>query len=210
VVPVGLTRYNLDRPVRLLTSDEAREAIRQVERGRARAFEERGYGWCYAADELYLLAGGELPPLSYYDDVELTENGVGAVRRFLDSFDEGVGGLPHLSGRRIRMLTGLSMAPFLEALGPRVAAATGARVEVSPVRNRLFGESVTVAGLLPGRDLLDAVPDPREGDVVLIPSETLNHDELFIDSFSLEEFRRQLSPATVVHGREITAALRAL
>jgi len=202
VVPVGLTRYNLGRPVRLLTREEAREAIRQVERGRERAQGERGYGWCYA--------GEELPALSYYDDVELTENGVGAVRRFVDSFEEGIGELPRLSGRRIRMLTGLSMLPFLEALGPRVAAATGAEVEVSSVRNRLFGDSVTVAGLLPGKDLLDAVPDPREGDLVLIPSETLNHDELFIDSFPLVDFRRQLAPATVIHGREITAALRAL
>jgi putative radical SAM enzyme (TIGR03279 family) len=210
VVPVGLTRYNLGRPVRLLTRDEAKEAIRQVERGRERALAERGYGWCYAADELFLLAGEELPDLRYYDDVELTENGVGAVRRFIDSFEEGIGQLPRLRGRRIRLLTGLSMSPFFEALGPRVAAATGAEVEVRAVRNRLFGDSVTVAGLLPGKDLLEAVPDPREGDLVLIPSETLNHDELFIDSFSLEDFRRELAPATVIHGREITAALRAL
>ena len=210
VVPVGLTKYNLGKPVRLLTRDEARQAIDQVERGRERALRERGYGWCYAADELYLLAGEELPALDYYDDVELTENGVGAVRRFLDAFEEGIGDLPRLDGRRIRMLTGSSMSPFLDALTPRVAEATGARVEVRTVRNRLFGDSVTIAGLLPGKDLLDAVPDSREGDVVVIPSETLNHDELFIDSFSLEDFRRELAPATVVHGREITAALRAL
>jgi putative radical SAM enzyme (TIGR03279 family) len=210
VVPVGLTKYNLGKPVRLLTRDEAREAIRQVERGRRRALDERGYGWCYAADEIYLLAGEELPDLSYYDDVELTENGVGAVRRFTDAFEQGIGALPRLAGRRIRLLTGLSMSPFLDALGPRVAEATGAQVEVRAVRNRLFGDSVTVAGLLPGKDLLHAVPDPCEGDVILIPSEALNHDELFIDSFSLEEFRRELAPATVVHGHEITAALRAL
>jgi putative radical SAM enzyme (TIGR03279 family) len=210
VVPVGLTKYNLEKPVRLLTRDEAREAIRQVERGRERALRERGYGWCYAADELYLLAGEELPALDYYDDVELTENGVGAVRRFLDAFEEGVGELPRLDGRRIRMLTGPSMSPFLDALGPRVAEATGAEVEVRAVRNRLFGDSVTVAGLLPGKDLVAAVSDPREGDIVVFPSETLNHDELFIDSFSLEDFRKELAPATVIHGREITAALRAL
>ena len=210
VVPVGLTKYNLGKPVRLLTRDEAQQAIEQVERGRERALRERGYGWCYAADELYLLARKELPALDYYDDVELTENGVGAVRRFLDAFEEGIGGLPRLDGRRIRMLTGSSMSPFLDALTPRVAEATGARVEVQTVRNRLFGDSVTVAGLLPGKDLLEAVSDPREGDVVVIPSETLNHDELFIDSFSLEDFRRELAPATVVHGREITAALRSL
>ena len=36
VVPVGLTKYNLGRPVRPLTRDEARVAIEQVDRFRER------------------------------------------------------------------------------------------------------------------------------------------------------------------------------
>jgi len=47
VVPVGLTRYNVNRPVRLLTTSEAGESIRQIERARLRAVKERNFGWCY-------------------------------------------------------------------------------------------------------------------------------------------------------------------
>jgi len=210
IVPVGLTRYNLDRPVRLLRPEEAREALRQVERGRERALRERDTGWCYAADELFLLAGQDVPAEAYYDDGGLAENGVGAVRRFLDDFDEGLAHLEPLPGRRIRIATGASMEPFMRDLAPRLAAATGAEVEVVKVTNHFFGESVTIAGLLAGADIRRALAPGRPGDLVLLPAESLNSDGLFIDSVPLDDVVRDLAPAQVVTGHEITATLRSL
>lgn len=210
VVPVGLTRYNLDRPVRLLRPEEAREALRQVERVRERSRRERGFGWCYGADELFLVAGENLPDAEYYDDGALLENGVGAVRRFLDDLDAEIPRLPLLEGRRIRIVTGRSMGPFLEERARAVAEATGADVEILAVRNDFFGETVTVAGLLAGRDMLAAVRNSGEDDLVLLPGESLNADDLFIDSLSLQDFRDTVAPARVVAAYEIPDALRSL
>jgi putative radical SAM enzyme (TIGR03279 family) len=210
VVPVGLTRYNLDRPVRLLTSTEARHTLEQVEAVREQALSERGYGWCYAADELFLGADHPLPDARYYDDLALTENGVGAVRLFLDAFDEGVEELPRSPAARIRILTGRSMEPFLSARAGRLSNVTGAEVEVIGVTNRFYGDSVTTAGLLAGEDLVRAVQDPREGDVVLLPAEALNQEEMFVDSYPLEALRAALAPARVIPGHELTATLRSL
>ncbi len=210
VVPVGLTKYNLHRPVRHLTRPESARAVAQVEAVRERARRERGYGWCYAADELFLGAGAELPAAEYYDDLALTENGVGAVRVFLDAFDAGLQGLPRLAGRRVRILTGTSMAPFLTERASRLEEATGASVEVVAVENRFYGPSVTVAGLLAGEDLLEAARGVGEGDLLLLPAEALNQDDLFVDSFPLATLRSELSPTRVVTGFEITSMLRDL
>jgi len=212
VVPVGLTKYNINRPVRPLVDTEAAAAVDQVDRIRERALAERGYGWCYSADELVLAAGREIPDESYYDDGSLMENGVGSVRRFLDDMDRGIDDLGPMDIDRILILTGASMAPFLRDRTDRVGEAVGARVEVSAVENRFYGESVTVAGLLAGGDLLDAAAafDPGAKDVILIPAETLNQDDLFIDSLPLEEFRRNLGPARVVPAYEVTEALGSL
>ena len=210
VVPVGLTKYNVDRPVRLLSGTESAAAVEQVDRIRARAAAERDYGWCYAADELFLSSGVDLPASDYYDDLSLIENGVGAVRRLLDDFERGLADLPDLAGTRIRLFTGASMEPFLAGLAPRLSVATAAEVQVLAVRNQLYGETVTVAGLLGGRDFLSAVTDPAEGDLVMIPATALNDDDLFIDSLGLDDFRRALHPARVIPGHEITEALRDL
>ena len=207
IVPVGLTKYNLNRPVRHLTREESGLAVDQVDAVREQALRERGYGWCYAADELFLGAGREVPAAMYYDDLALTENGVGAVRVFLDTLDQGMGELPSLPGRRIRILTGGSMAPFLEERTGMLAQATGAEVEVIRVENEFYGPTVTVAGLLAGRDMLAAAHGSREGDILLLPAEALNQDDAFVDSLSLETFRQEVHPAHVVPGFAITTAL---
>jgi putative radical SAM enzyme (TIGR03279 family) len=210
VVPVGLTRYNLDRPVRLLTAPEALAAIDRVDEARERALAERGLGWCYAADELYLVAGRPLPGADYYDEGALYENGVGAVRRFVDAFDRGLAEVPAYPGRRLRLVTGASMAPFLRERASRLAKATRATaVEVVEVANAYFGPSVTVAGLLAGRDIRGALGDSREGDLVLLPAEALNAEGRFIDDISRDELAAWLGPADVRSGYEVTEALRA-
>ncbi|MDH5589085.1 MAG: DUF512 domain-containing protein [Gemmatimonadota bacterium] len=208
VVPVGLTRYNLERPVRLLRAGEARAAIEQVDAARARALGVREQGWAYAADEMYLTAGVPIPEPDYYDEFALHENGVGAVRAFVDAFDGGLGSVPRLDGRRIRVATGSSMAPFITQRAAALAAATGAEVEVVNVPNRFFGETVSVAGLLGGEDIAAALGAAREGDVVLLPGEALNADEVFIDSLPLSTFRARMAPATVLAGHEITRTLQ--
>ena len=211
VVPVGLTRYNINRPVRALTSEEVARAIAQTDVARERALTERGHGWCYAADEMFLLAGKDLPDDAYYDDWPLTENGVGAINRFVREFDEAIAAAPDLAGRRLRIVTGWSMEPLFAERAPELAQATGAEVEVVPVTNEFFGESVTVAGLLGGRDIVAALPeDLTERDAILLPGEALNADDLFIDSYPLDAFRAEVAPATVTAHRGVAESLGAL
>ena len=205
---MGLTRYNLGKPVRLLTRSEASQVLVQVDVARERALGERGTPWCYAADEMFLIANVELPAETYYGDGGLLENGVGAVRRFLTDFDAGLASVPRMPGKRIRVVTAASMAPFLRERAGRLAEATSADVQIVETRNEFFGETVTVAGLLAGADIARALGASRPGDVVLLPAESLNADQLFIDSMPLVELTRALAPARVVKGFEVTAALR--
>lgn len=207
VVPVGLTKYNLERPVRLLTPDEASHAIDQVDAARSLAEGTRDSSWCYAADEMYLISGRPVPESPYYDEGALYENGVGAIRRFVAGFDEGLPSVPRLPGRRIRIVTGGSMAPFIRARAERLSTATGADVDVVHVRNDYFGPSVTIAGLLGGEDILGALGEGRPEDIVLLPAEALNSDDHFIDNLPRSDFEARLGPALVRSGYEITETL---
>jgi putative radical SAM enzyme (TIGR03279 family) len=208
IVPVGLTKYNLNRPVRMLTPEEAAHAIDQVDRFRERAFRERGRGWVYVGDEMFLIAGRGLPDDSYYDDGSLLENGVGTVRDFVNRMAEGAADAPDLSGRQVRIVTGSSMAPFFAEAAPTISEATGARITVDQVVNEFYGEMVSTAGLLAGRDIRAHLgTEHAEGDIILIPAEALNGDELFIDSLPLSELVEAVAPATVVPGFQLWDAL---
>ncbi|MDX1675083.1 MAG: DUF512 domain-containing protein [Longimicrobiales bacterium] len=197
VVPVGLTRYNLDRPVRLLTDEEACRAIAQVDGFRTRARQDRGRGWVYAADELFLTAGEPVPDATYYDDWPLTENGVGAVRQFLDDAATLAADPPPLTRRSLGIVTGTRMAAVMSGAVAELASATGARIRLIPVENRLFGPTVTTAGLLPGEDVRDAIAAEDGLDTVLIPAEALNDDALFIDSVPYTEVAGAVAPRLV-------------
>ena len=66
----------------------------------------------------------------------------------------------------------------------------------------LFGETVTVTGLLTGRDILEQL-DTRDADEALLCDVTLREaGDLFLDDLSLEEFKAQLPlPLTVTANR---------
>ena len=69
---------------------------------------------------------------------------------------------------------------------------------------------MSVAGLLAGRDIGDALEAGREGDLVLVPAEALNAERLFIDSLPLDVLAARVAPARVIPGYEVTAALRSV
>jgi putative radical SAM enzyme (TIGR03279 family) len=206
VVPVGLTQYNLNKPIRMLTRKEANDAIDIVDRARERSMRERGTGWCYVGDEMFFIADRDIPPASYYDDWPLTENGVGAVRRLLDNFDEALNTLPSAHGKRVALVTGTRMAPVFAPLMKRYDARHGATSDVLAVHNGMFGPSVSTAGLLPAASILGALGD-RPYDVILLPAEALNDDERFIDDVTLESVRNAVAPALVMPAFDLVSAL---
>ena len=159
---------------------------------------------------MYLIAGREFPDDAYYDEGSLTENGVGAINRFVRDFEKGLSDTTAIPGRRLRIVTGLSMEGMFRERAPRLSEATGTTVDVVGVVNDFYGESVTVAGLLGGGDIVQAVGDTWEDELVLLPAEAINADDLFIDSLPLTEVRRALAPAEVVTGYDLLECLGGL
>ena len=155
VVPVGLTRYHRDS-CRVHTLDEMQTVFEQVTGRQAQLREQLGINFAYLSDEWYLRLGEPVPPLEAYDGLDLTENGVGLVRQFLSE--------PRATIRESRTLvTGTLFAPLLRSIVADSPAA------VAPVVNRFFGETVTVAGLLTGQDVVAQLRGRDLGDVVALP-----------------------------------------
>jgi len=208
VVPVGLTRHNAHRPVRPLSPAEADAGIAAVEAARARASGARGFGWAYAGDELYLIAGRPVPASAYYDDEPLLENGVGAVRATTRDFEVALAA-GAFRERGVAVLTGARMAGVFRDAAERAAPGAAGGLRVLPVPNRLFGAEVTAAGLMTGRDAVDALRASGPFDAVLLPSTTLNGDGVFIDDVTREEVERAAGSARVLFADSFSDALAA-
>jgi len=192
VVPVGLTQFSHLYTGRSMDRDTAAALLAHVERWEARALAERGDRWVYGSDELYLLAGRELPGEEHYGEFPQIENGVGAVTSLRMRVREGLDRLPRLDGRRIGIVTGTSMAPLMPALLDQLAERTGARFELIPTVNSLFGPTTTTAGLLVGADIRGALQERTDLDLALIPAETINDNGVFLDDESFVAVRESL------------------
>src|SRR5690348_9226208 len=195
VVPVGLTQFSHLYTGHSMDAAASNALIAHVERWEARALAERGARWVYGSDELYLLAGRELPGASHYGEFPQIENGVGAVahlrRRIADAI--GARALPRRDGTRIGVVTGVAMGPRImpDLLG-RLTEATGARFELIVAENSLFGPTTTTAGLLVGEDIRRVLAGRAELDVALTPAETITHDGLFLDDTPFAALRDAL------------------
>jgi putative radical SAM enzyme (TIGR03279 family) len=189
IVPVGTTQFSHLYTGKPMDAESAGQLLETVERWEARALAERNDRWVFASDELYLLAGRELPGVEHYGNFEQIENGVGAVASLRQRVADGLELLPRLDGRRIGVVTGVSMAPLMPALLAQLAEHTGATFELIPTTNSLFGITVTTAGLLVGADIRRALDGRTDLDMALIPAETINEAGLFLDDERFVEVR---------------------
>jgi putative radical SAM enzyme (TIGR03279 family) len=193
VVPVALTQFSKFELVRAPTAVEARRALEVVGAWAARARAERGAGWAYGSDELYMLAGAPFPPAEAYDGFEQVENGVGAVRHLEGLIAADAGALPDLAGRRVLVVTGTAMGTLMPRVLEVLERLTRARFECVALENAFFGPSVTTAGLLPGAGFDAALGARGHGkggagrfDLALLPAEAVNDDGVFVDDRSFE------------------------
>jgi NifB/MoaA-like Fe-S oxidoreductase len=192
VVPVGLTQFSHLYTGKRMDRETASTILDQVEKFGALALRERGETWVFGSDELYMLAGRELPDASHYGEFAQIENGVGAVTSLRMRVAQGLGRVKRREGDRIGVVTGSAMAPLMEPLLEKLTAKSGASFELIVAENSLFGPTITTAGLLVGRDIITALHNRTDLDYALIPAETINEDSVFLDDFTLEAVRGAL------------------
>src|SRR4051812_39610623 len=153
VVPVGLTQFSHLYTAKSMDRETAGAILSRVERWGRRARKERAETWVFGSDELYMLAGKELPGPEHYGEFAQIENGVGAVTSLRMRVSAGIAALPRRDGQKIGVVTGLAMGPLMAPLLEQITAVTGADLELIVVENSLFGPTITTAGLLVGRDV---------------------------------------------------------
>jgi NifB/MoaA-like Fe-S oxidoreductase len=122
------------------------------------------------------------------------DNGVGMLRSFLTAFGRSRRNFPRSFGRRtgFAVVTGTLAGPVMKReVMPFLMAIGNAAFRLVETPNRFFGKSVTVSGLLTGRDIAAALkPIPRRY-TGLVPVNCLNSDGLFLDGWTLEHLSRR-------------------
>lgn len=197
-VPVGLTKYRDGLfPLRTYTKEEAAEVIDIIDEFNAHfSFFNEGKIIAYPSDEFYLLAERELPPEDFYGEYSQLDNGVGMCTLLKSEFESALNDEePREINRTVAMATGESAYPIIKSLAKKCEEKfSGLSVNVIKIENDFFGKSVTVAGLLTGKDLEKQLSGRFLGDELLIPRVALRSEgDRFLDDVTLSELSEYLN-----------------
>ncbi|MBO5248736.1 MAG: DUF512 domain-containing protein [Clostridia bacterium] len=196
VVPVGLTRFRDGlEPLRVYTPEECRAVVQQVEAFAEECLKELGTRLVWAADELYLKGGLDLPEFDCYEEFEQLENGVGMIATFHRETEDLMSFIvePFLRSIRVSSITGKITEDFMRRTVEKIGKKfTDLQCTVYGIENDFFGHDVTVTGLVTGQDVIAQLRGKVLGDYLLIPQVMLRDDK-FLDDVSVQDVEKALN-----------------
>jgi putative radical SAM enzyme (TIGR03279 family) len=200
VVPVGLTGHR-EKLAELtpLTRDFAASFVTEWGEKSRELAERLGEPFMFLADEFYIKGELSFPALESYGDLPQLENGVGMIPLFLSEAEQVLEEAEKVRDLKFTVVTGESPYRYISDFTKRLADLTGATINPVAVKNNLFGPSVTVTGLVSGRDIIAALRGSELGELVLVPDVMLKEGEgVFLDDLSVDDLERELGTEVLV------------
>ncbi len=219
-VPVGLTRFGLERQSKQLRNSrdcmrmlpksrvevrryepwEAEVVIEQSEAWQRRFRSERGETFYYLGDEFYLMTGRDVPGASMYDGFPQIEDGIGITRHLLENLSSL---LRRTNSERLRGAQGIvacgtiigdTMRRAVGQMNERI----GTELDVVVVENDFFGHEINVSGLLSGQDFAGALAGKTDGKPVYITSRAISdRTHTMIDDMTLADLSKAVGSPVV-------------
>ncbi len=201
VVPVGLTKHRQGLTnLRPYTKKEAEAVVDMVEGYGKSCMERFGTTLFWCSDEFYLKAERPLPSDEYFEDYTQLENGVGMLRLLLTEFRSALSMTDESeTASDFSIATGVAAAPFIAQIVDMTAEKCHTvKGLVYPIINRFFGETIDVAGLITGSDLIAQLKDKPLGERLIVPVNMLRHGEdVFLDDVTVADVERELKVKVV-------------
>ena len=195
IVPAGLTRFR-DGLYQLepFSPDECAAIIKQVNDFGDECRKKHGTRLFYPADELYIKAGLPLPEDEFYEDYSQIENGVGMITDMQTSvvmeLEDSEKYAPYSNvDRTVSLATGYASVSHIRSIANMLQKSfTGLKLNVYPIKNNFFGESITVSGLLTGKDIIEQLSGEELGEALYIPASALRAEgDVLLDDVSPED-----------------------
>jgi putative radical SAM enzyme (TIGR03279 family) len=196
IVPVGLTKFRKGLfPINSVNKSITLEIIKLARKYQKEFQKKYKCNLVYLADEFFLLAGLDIPKSRYYDEFWQIENGVGLLRKFIDDFEKDKRKLPLSLKRKIvlTLVTGRLALAHIKKMQRELNRIKNLKVRVIAVENNFLGRSITVSGLLSGRDIIKVLKKEKKlGKVVILPPDCVNYEGKFLDDLRIKDIEKKI------------------
>lgn len=172
VVPIGITKFREGLPqVDTFTKENSKAEIMVVQELQERFIKEIGTPFVRLSDEFYLVAGLEVPNDEFYSGYEQLEDGIGMIRYYREVVQNSLGLLNSNSSGSFSMVTGeLAYNEIKRSADLITSYNAKIKIDVHKVINNFFGNTITVAGLLTGTDIINQLKGKINTEYLIMPN----------------------------------------
>jgi putative radical SAM enzyme (TIGR03279 family) len=199
-VPVGITKFR-DNLFQLKTYDKesAAEEIKLIESFQKKCINDIGQPFLRLSDEFYVLSGFDVPDEDFYDGYDQLEDGVGIIRYFRNNISDTVTKLKEAYHHSFTIITGASAYEEMTNACSLLKSKSDIKINAVKILNRFFGETITVAGLICGKDIIEQLKSFQVGDYIIIPKNMLRSGEqIFLDDVKVSDIESQFNRKVIV------------
>ena len=208
VVPSGLTKFRDGLyPLNRFDKKSSIEAINLVEKINKIYRKKYGKNIFFCSDEFYLMAEKRVPNDDYYEDYSQIDNGVGMLRSFeceatdyLKTFARNEVD----AERDISLVTGEAAYDLICKMVFKIQKKfKKVNCRVYKIVNDFFGHTITVNGLVTGKDILNQLNGKELGNELIIAKNMLRSEgDLFLCGTSKEELSEKLNVKLKISGTD--------
>ena len=207
VVPVGVTKFRENLPMLdTFNSESARNEIMMIQDLQKKYIEETGAPFVRLSDEFYITAGIDVPNEEFYSEYEQLEDGVGMIRYYREVVNRSLEFLNKDLKGSFSMVTGeLAYNEIKRSADLIMKHNANIEIDVYKVINNFFGNTITVAGLLTGTDIIDQLKGKIKTDYLIMSSnmfrkgyELAPADMVMLDDLNIHDIEEALNVKVIV------------
>lgn len=200
-VPVGITKFRKNlKEITLYNAESAQEELTNICEFQQKSLKKIGTPFIRLSDEFYVLSGREIPDTEFYGEFDQIADGVGMIRLFRDTITNDIKKLKIESKGSFTLITGASAyneilwaAKMIEGKNNKI------KVKVHKVINHFFGETITVAGLLTGQDIMNQIQVDSVLDYIIMPRNMFKNEEnIMLDDVTVDELEKHFNKKIIL------------
>ena len=207
VVPIGVTKYREGlAEVKTFTKESAKKELEAIIELQKKFMEEINDPFVRFSDEFYLVSGIDVPEESFYNGYEQIEDGIGMIRCFREAINYTAKDLKKNIKGTFSVPTGkLAFDEVKSGMKKLMEVNPNIKIDTYKIINHFFGETITVAGLLTGIDIINQLKGKIDSEYLIMPNNMFRKgyelgpaEYIMLDDTKIEDIEKELGVKVLV------------
>ena len=207
-VPIGITKHRKGlKELEIFNKDTAKKEIEDLKKLQQKYLKEIGTPFVRLSDEFYVLAEMDLPSEDFYGEYDQLEDGIGMITLFRKYIKDSLDYLSNKNKGSFTIASGVSAykellwaSKVIKEANPNII------LDVYEIKNYFFGETITVAGLLTGKDIIEQLKDKIKTDYLILSSNMFrkgyelsnSKEQIMLDDMKIIDIEKALNIKVIV------------